>query len=623
MKISSLKINYLKPTYTYNEMNIQKLMHQPMTSYVSKADMISFEGKTFTLEESMHINNVDTGLYIGKKDSVADYVKAKSVLLEDGARIKHLVMKNYMFFSPPEFPENVKKYISNEDIVMLDNAQIDKLDDTKTNFKIAYVSRTEKPRIFKRLSNEQGKYDSENYVGYRGYNKVKNYDVTLFDYVCVGEIEAEYSKLLNNSRAHFINARDICIFDNAKSDTVIGKSVSIAHNAKVDKVNADNLGISDSSTINDATTKSAIVSGKSYVGNLQSNESIITDNAEVDNLTVNDSLRISKNAKVGNITVKGKKALVEISDNAQILGKVNFVNDFGVVTVIKGKNNEKPNVKQSQIVNGKLIRNFNTFGFEKVAGMKNLKETLYQDVIEPLTKPELYKQYGLQPINGCLLYGPPGCGKTYIANALAEEAGRYFVEVKLSEISSPLQNLTNVNLRKKFEEAEKHAPAIIFLDEIESLAPSRESLYGNAPETSERVTELLTLMNNCKEKNVFVICASNEPQKIDSAIKRSGRLDRNIYVGAPDSDTREEMFKMNLANRLTGNDIDYKLISKLTENYISSDILVIVDEAARFALKERKPISTLHLLQAIKQVQPSLTEREIEYYKNKLNEKND
>ncbi len=623
MKISSLKINYLKPTYTYNEMNIQKLMHQPMTSYVSKADMISFGGKTFTLEESMHINNVDTGLYIGKKDSVADYVKAKSVLLEDGARIKHLVMKDYMFFSPPEFPENVKKYISNEDIVMLDNAQIDKLDDTKTNFKIAHVSRTEKPRIFKRLSNEQGKYDSENYVGYRGYNKVKNYDVTLFDYVSVGEIEAEYSKLLNNSRAHFINARDICLFDNSKSDTVIGKSVSIAHNAKVDKVNADNLGISDSSTINDATTKSAIVSGKSYVGNLQSNESIITDNAEVDNLTVNDSLRISKNAKVGNITVKGKKALVEISDNAQILGKVNFVNDFGVVKVIKGKNNEKPNVKQSQIVNGKLIRNFNTFGFEKVAGMKNLKETLYQDVIEPLTKPELYKQYGLQPINGCLLYGPPGCGKTYIANALAEEAGRYFVEVKLSEISSPLQNLTNVNLRKKFEEAEKHAPAIIFLDEIESLAPSRESLYGNAPETSERVTELLTLMNNCKEKNVFVICASNEPQKIDSAIKRSGRLDRKIYVGAPDSDTREEMFKMNLANRLTGNDIDYKLISKLTENYISSDILVIVDEAARFALKERKPISTLHLLQAIKQVQPSLTEREIEYYKNKLNEKND
>lgn len=93
-----LKINYLKPTYTCNEMNIQKLMHQPMTSYVSKADMISFGGKTFSLEESMHINNVDTGLYIGKKDSVADYVKAKRVLLEDGARIKHLVMKDYMFF---------------------------------------------------------------------------------------------------------------------------------------------------------------------------------------------------------------------------------------------------------------------------------------------------------------------------------------------------------------------------------------------------------------------------------------------------------------------------------------------------------------------------------------------
>ena len=623
MKISSLKINYLKPTYTYNEMNIQKLMHQPMTSYVSKADMISFGGKTFTLEESMHINNVDTGLYIGKKDSVADYVKAKRVLLEDGARIKHLVMKDYMFFPPPEFPENVKKYISNVDIVMLDNTQIDKLDDTKTNFKIAYVSKTEKPRILRRLSNEHGKYDSENYIGYRGYNKVKNYDVSLFDYVCVDTLEAEYAKLLNNSRANYINAEDICIFDNAKSNTATGRSVIVSGNAKVDKVNANNLGISGSSIVHDATTKSAVVNENSHLYNLKSNECIITDNVEVDNLTVNNLLRISKNAKVGNVIVNGKKAIVEISDNAQILGKINFVNDFGIVTLIKGRNNEKPNVKQSQIVNGKLIRNFESCGFEKVAGMKNLKETLYQDVIEPLTKPELYKQYGLQPINGCLLYGPPGCGKTYIANALAEEAGRYFVDVKLSEISSPLQNLTNINLRKKFEEAEKHAPAIIFLDEIESLAPSRESLYGNAPETSERVTELLTLMNNCKDKNVFVICASNEPQKIDPAIKRSGRLDRKIYVGVPDSETREEMLKMNLANRLTGNDIDYKLISKLIENYISSDILVIVDEAARLALKERKPISTPHLLQAIKQTQPSLTEREIEYYKNKLNENND
>lgn len=181
-----------------------------------------------------------------------------------------------------------------------------------------------------------------------------------------------------------------------------------------------------------------------------------------------------------------------------------------------------------------------------------------------------------------------------------------------------MQNQTNINLRKKFEEAEKNAPSIIFLDEVESLAPRRDSLYGDDAEIKERVTELLKLINNCKDKNVFVICASNEPQDIDSAIKRSGRLDKRIYVGVPDQETRAEIFKMNLANRLTDEDIDYKSISEKTNNYISSDISVIVDEAARAALKEREPISTEHILQAIYNTAPSLTQYEIDCYKNKL-----
>lgn len=101
-----------------------------------------------------------------------------------------------------------------------------------------------------------------------------------------------------------------------------------------------------------------------------------------------------------------------------------------------------------------------------------------------------------------MLYGPPGCGKTHLAKALAEESGRHFIEIRLSQISSPWQNQTNINLKNKFEEAEKNAPSIIFPDEIETLAPCRESLYGNTPETSERVTDLLTLMNNCKDKDI-------------------------------------------------------------------------------------------------------------------------
>ncbi len=474
--------------------------------------------------------------------------------------------------------------------------------------------------------------------------------VNAIDNVNIDTLECVSAILKDNAKVKYFKGKTAGAHIDLHGNSFIQKIenasyISFTHNARAGSFDTNIVTLNGHNYVESGKAKEALVYGYAKIKNLEcekiilgdcspeienlkTNTALIKNKAVVKNIDLSGSLTAKDKAVIGNIKATEDKASVTLMGNASVTGKIEFIGEEGKVYLKKDPDTGKiPVLKSNQVINGKIYQildNGDTAvitkpkGFAKVAGMTDLKETLYTSVIEPLTKPELYKQYGLKPINGCLLYGPPGCGKTYIANALAEEAGRYFVEVKLSDISSYYQNATIKNLRNKFNEAERHAPSIVFLDEIETLAPQRDSLYGDNHEISERVTELLTLMNNCKDKNIFIICASNEPQNIDSAIRRSGRLDKRIYVGVPDEKTREEIFKMELSNRLTDKDIDYKLISKKTENYISSDINCIVDEAARFALKERKPISTEHILKAISLTRASLTQSEIEYYKNKL-----
>ena len=155
---------------------------------------------------------------------------------------------------------------------------------------------------------------------------------------------------------------------------------------------------------------------------------------------------------------------------------------------------------------------------------------------------------------------------------------------------------------------------------MEALAPDRATLANSSNEVTERVTELLTQLNNCAENNIFVICASNEPQKIDKAIKRTGRMDKKIYVGPPDKISRQEMIKMQIKDRFYDKNVDLDLIGKNTQNYLASDLKVIIDQAAKYALRDRRPISTEHFMRAISAIKPSLSESEIECYKNKIQE---
>merc|ERR1711939_233226 len=184
--------------------------------------------------------------------------------------------------------------------------------------------------------------------------------------------------------------------------------------------------------------------------------------------------------------------------------------------------------------------------------------------------PTLCKSIGFKSPKGILLYGPPGSGKTLIARALANETGAFFL-INGPEIMSKLAGESESNLRKAFEEAEKNAPAIIFIDEIDSIAPKREKTNG---EVERRiVSQLLTLMDGMKARsNVVVMAATNRPNSIDPALRRFGRFDRELDIGVPDDNGRLEILRIHTKNMKLGDDVDLEQIASETHGYVGSDI---------------------------------------------------
>lgn len=251
-------------------------------------------------------------------------------------------------------------------------------------------------------------------------------------------------------------------------------------------------------------------------------------------------------------------------------------------------------------------------GFAAIAGMDELKKQLQEEVIEPLHHPEEYKRYGVTIPNGMLLYGPPGCGKTFFAKHFAEEVGFNFMCITPAALKGRYVNASQENIANMFKEAEGNAPTIIFIDEINELVPNRES---NVHEMSRSaVNEMLAQMDRTGEKGVFVIGATNYPHTIDPAILRAGRLDKKYYVGAPDKAAREALFELYLKDRPYDFGLDYGHLADMTENYVSADIQLIVNDASRMALKRRSKI-TMDLLQAaILSTTPSLSSAELKRY---------
>lgn len=251
-------------------------------------------------------------------------------------------------------------------------------------------------------------------------------------------------------------------------------------------------------------------------------------------------------------------------------------------------------------------------GFADVAGMTGIKDILKKKIINVLKKPEKAERFKIQIPNGILLYGPPGCGKSFIAEKFAEEAGYNYMFIKSSDLASIYIHGSQEKIGKLFDDARKNAPAIINFDEFEALVPDR-SKVNNASESGE-VNEFLSQMNNCGKDRVFVIASSNRPDLIDPAVRRKGRLDHVIYIPVPDKEAREGIFKIHMKDRPAEEHIDYALLAERTENYVASDIAYIVNDAATRAFEDDTVITQQLLEEVIKENLPSLNSKDIQFY---------
>ena len=229
-------------------------------------------------------------------------------------------------------------------------------------------------------------------------------------------------------------------------------------------------------------------------------------------------------------------------------------------------------------------------GFAAVAGMEELKQQMREEVIEPLHNPEEYHRYGVTIPNGMLLYGPPGCGKTFFAKHFAEEVGFNFMCITPATLKSRYVNATQENIAKMFKEAEENAPIVIFIDEMNELVPNRDD--GNVHEMSRSaVNEMLAQMDRTGEKGIFIIGATNYPNMIDPAILRAGRLDKKYYIGVPDIEARMALFRLYLNKRPYDFGLDYHQLADMTQGYVSADIQLIVNDASRNALRQHSKIT--------------------------------
>lgn len=253
-------------------------------------------------------------------------------------------------------------------------------------------------------------------------------------------------------------------------------------------------------------------------------------------------------------------------------------------------------------------------GFADVAGMHEVKEYMQKKIINVLKNPAKAEKFKIQIPNGMLLYGPPGCGKSFIAEKFAEEAGYNYIFVKSSDLASIYVHGSQEKIAKLFDDARNNAPAIINFDEFEALVPNRSKI-NNASESGE-VNEFLSQMNNCGKDRIFIIASSNRPDLIDPAVKRKGRLDQIIYIPVPDEEAREGIFKIHMQERPTTGEIDYKRLSSLTENYVASDIAYIVNDAATRAFEDDIEISQELLEEVIKENNPSISPKDLRFYEN-------
>jgi len=226
--------------------------------------------------------------------------------------------------------------------------------------------------------------------------------------------------------------------------------------------------------------------------------------------------------------------------------------------------------------------------WEDVGGLEETKNELRETLIYPLEHPDKFKKFGMQPSKGILFYGPPGCGKTLLAKAIANECQSNFISIKGPELLTMWFGESEANVREIFDKARSAAPCIMFFDELDSIAKARGGSLGDAGGAGDRViNQILTEMDGIgAKKNVFIIGATNRPDIIDPAIMRPGRLDQLIYIPLPDLKSRVAIFKAALRKSPVARDIDMNFLADATKGYSGADLTEICQRACRNAIRE-------------------------------------
>jgi transitional endoplasmic reticulum ATPase len=253
-----------------------------------------------------------------------------------------------------------------------------------------------------------------------------------------------------------------------------------------------------------------------------------------------------------------------------------------------------------------------------IGGLQEVKDTLIEVVEWPLKRPETFTRLGITPPKGVLIYGPPGAGKTLLARAVATESEANFISVKGPELLSKWVGESEKAVREIFRKARTAAPAIIFFDEIDAIAPTRGGIAGDSHVTERVISQLLTEMDGLESmKDVIVLAATNRPELIDRALLRTGRFDRFVYVPAPDKSSREKIFEIYTKNMPLDEDVAIEKLVEMTEYFVGGDVEALCREAGMQALRENMDaeiVSMKHFKDALKTLHASVTPQILENY---------
>ena len=257
--------------------------------------------------------------------------------------------------------------------------------------------------------------------------------------------------------------------------------------------------------------------------------------------------------------------------------------------------------------------------WDDIGGLSSVKDELRESVELPLLKPEVFKRLGIRAAKGFLLYGPPGVGKTLLAKAVANESNANFISVKGPEVLSKWVGESEKAVREIFKKAKQVAPTIVFLDEIDAIAPRRGS-FGDSGVTERMVNQLLTSMDGIEVlQGVVILAATNRPDIIDSGLLRAGRFDKIIYIPPPDVESRVKILEVHTKPMPLTKDVNLRMIAENTDGYVGADLENLCREAGMMAYRRNPDANTVSqrdFLDAMKNIKPSVDEEVLKFYKN-------